>query len=128
MPGTNASLLGVRSCLASDKLTSNTVYFRTRKYFGQDDLFAYFEHLVEENKRPTLEELEKAARDLHRAYSSTSGLHWALSEPSAHVHHEGLWRPEAGSPWKSPEGQSSADGDSLLVVGDPVLAHSIAFM
>ena len=55
----------------------------SRLHFKQDDLFSYFEALASQELLPCITDLEAAAIQLHRTYSSTTGLHRALRDMSS---------------------------------------------
>jgi hypothetical protein len=117
-------------------------------HFSCNDLFKYFEDLQISHRLPEIEVLEVAARQLHRAYSSSHGLYCALHETAK----TSAWSQTVplGTPWvpppviKSSEGpaesekkgrrkpaKKSTDDDEDLgrhPQGDRVLANSITFM
>ncbi|KAH7905521.1 hypothetical protein BJ138DRAFT_1130454 [Hygrophoropsis aurantiaca] len=107
----------------------------------QDDLFKYFNDLAAQDALPPVEELEEAARKLHRAYSNTRALHHAASD----AEEDTKWaaRVPLGSAWGGIQtGIEDAEGNHMAskqVAGDNtgqvhcpkadfVLAKSIAFM
>ncbi|KII85006.1 hypothetical protein PLICRDRAFT_78107, partial [Plicaturopsis crispa FD-325 SS-3] len=71
-----------------------------RIHYGQTDLFAYFKTLKETGTLPPFEDLEVAARTLHRAYSSNRAYHRVISDASG----QDKWSAKIplGSPWKAP--------------------------
>ncbi|RDB16715.1 hypothetical protein Hypma_002556 [Hypsizygus marmoreus] len=113
-----------------------------RIYFGQDDLFAYFNKLALEKKLPTFEDLEAAARKLYRSYTSTRAQHRAMQGNSTKP--SSLGDPSIvppGSPWTEPRPVPKAKPSKRKTTtvpqttkppepfkGDQVLARSIAFM
>ncbi|KDQ52935.1 hypothetical protein JAAARDRAFT_50112 [Jaapia argillacea MUCL 33604] len=66
-----------------------------RNHFGVTDLFDHFRKLKATDQLPTIEEFEKAAKILHRMFSSQRGYDQALRE-------------ELRSPWSPPEQQNTA--------------------
>ncbi|CAL1706858.1 unnamed protein product [Somion occarium] len=75
-----------------------------RLYFGQQDIFEYFKKLSNEKKVPAFEDLEVAARKLHRAYSSVRGVEYATASVEGTQGHQAAWHRTVplGSPWTPP--------------------------
>ena len=70
-------------------------------HFKQDDLFDYFSQLSRENKLPTFDALEAAARRLYRAYSTHKAVERALADDDPDFHTPGGWEETVpiGSGW-----------------------------
>ncbi|CAL1715102.1 unnamed protein product [Somion occarium] len=73
-------------------------------YFSQQDIFEYFKKLSDEKKVPAFEDLEVAARKLHRAYSSVRGVEYATASVEGTQGHQAAWHRTVplGSPWTPP--------------------------
>ncbi|KAI0348908.1 hypothetical protein OH77DRAFT_1440721, partial [Trametes cingulata] len=92
-----------------------------RLHFACDDIFKYFQHLSEKNKIPSLEDLERVALTLYRAYSSYRAVERAAAsvverpgtQPSTTRASEWLKVVPAGTPWLG--------GDSNTLHPVPVL-------
>jgi len=106
-------------------------------YFKADDLIQHFSNLEAAGTLPSFTVLELAARELHRAYSSTRALHHAMRD----VEKPSVWSHTVprGTAWRSPLAciandinASSAEAAShcsdTTFKGDLILARSIAFM
>ncbi|KAF9232804.1 hypothetical protein BU15DRAFT_80791 [Melanogaster broomeanus] len=104
-------------------------------YFKQDDLFTYFANLAMTNSLPCFEDLEVIARKLHRAYTNTRAIHFALRD----VERESDWASTVplGTSWNnvasasslsSPGVQATSVSPRKVFKGDYVLARSMAFM
>lgn len=121
----------------------------SRNHFKCKDIFEHFKSLSVSKALPDIEVLEKTARILHCAFSSTRGLYYALGDTTA----TNSWTEivALGSPWspspviassqpskpppKSTNSQKAADEASTKpdtagrhIKGDRVLANSINFM
>lgn len=119
-------------------MKSRIVLTRSRNHFGCRDIFEYFKEKKVEGKLPEVEEIEAAARSLHRVFSTTAAIYEALDDVTA-VSDWTSVVPE-GSPWvaapsasdKSSQGSAKcselADDAQMDTKGDRVLSNSITFM
>ncbi|CAL1715106.1 unnamed protein product [Somion occarium] len=83
-------------------------------YFSQQDIFEYFKKLSDEKKVPAFEDLEVAARKLHRAYSSAA---WHRTVP-------------LGSPWTPPTAFDKSDRclmQSIVFMRDALVSREFTY-
>lgn len=89
-------------------------------------MFSYFEALASQELLPSITDLEAAAIQLHRAYSSTTGLHRALRDASSPTD----WSKQVpvGTPISNIVPAIDGGNGAEQFKGDLILARSIAFM
>ncbi|KAJ3550128.1 hypothetical protein NMY22_g624 [Coprinellus aureogranulatus] len=100
-----------------------------RNHFGCGDIFEHFKKQKIEGKLPEVEDIEAAARKLHRAFSSTKAIYEALDDVTVQSEWSSVV-PE-GSAWTAPRSNAKSDEHIDTVMdakGDRVLSNSIAFM
>ena len=96
-------------------------------YFKCDDLFQHFAELESAGTLPTFAELDAAARVLHRAYSNTRALYFAMED----VNEPSTWSSTVpqGTAWSaSAQSSDASNKNESEFQGDLLLARSIAFM
>ncbi|EPQ59181.1 hypothetical protein GLOTRDRAFT_24745, partial [Gloeophyllum trabeum ATCC 11539] len=75
-----------------------------RLYFGTEDIFEYFRKLKDDDKLPTFEVLEEAAKTLHRTYTSLRAYERSLNGSQS-----GAYRVPCGSDWQDKPSDNPQD-------------------
>ncbi|KAJ3506750.1 hypothetical protein NLJ89_g6695 [Agrocybe chaxingu] len=97
-----------------------------RIFYRQDNLFQHFDRLASQKRLPSFEDLELAAKQLYKSYTSLRAQERALRGP--HTIQNSTVIPKV-SPWPSPTREGKDSSQALpLFLGDNVLSRSISFM
>ncbi|CAL1715105.1 unnamed protein product [Somion occarium] len=108
------------------------IVLSSRLYFSQQDIFEYFKKLSDEKKVPAFEDLEVAARKLHRAYSSVRGVEYATASVEGTQGHQAAWHRTVplGSPWTPPTAFDKSDRclmQSIVFMRDALVSREFTY-